>query len=280
MIGLALDAAGDRRARKEAAQLLEKKAKITDADAYWAGNYDGLLDYWDDTSPETTAFALKLLIRQDRVERPACPRRRMWLAKHRDGDYWYSTKQTAMVIEGLTDYLALSGELANSSDVEVLVNGTSVGKRHFGPGDGFALPWKIKVPAAQVGRRRPGHHPQERQRHHLLVGGERVVLGGQEALPAGASWRSTSPATTTCCRRSKPSPPTPSPTTWFRSKGPVHVGDIVAVQLAVNGTDWKYLLAEDPIPAGTEFLRQHRPLHAEQQARLVGRLVYAQGVPR
>ena len=28
----------------------------------------------------------------------------------------------------------------------------------------------------------------------------------------------------------------------------------VAVKLAVNGTDWKYLLAEDPIPAGTEFL--------------------------
>jgi hypothetical protein len=26
--------------------------------------------------------------------------------KHRDGDYWYSTKQTAMVIQGLTDYLA------------------------------------------------------------------------------------------------------------------------------------------------------------------------------
>jgi hypothetical protein len=26
----------------------------------------------------------------------------------------------------------VSGELANSSDVEVLVNGTSVGKRHFG----------------------------------------------------------------------------------------------------------------------------------------------------
>jgi hypothetical protein len=37
-------------------------------------------------------------------------------------------------------------------------------------------------------------------------------------------------------------------------KGPVHVGDIVAVRLALSGTSWKYLLAEDPIPAGTEFL--------------------------
>ena len=94
----------------------------------------------------------------------------MWLAEHRDGDYWYSTKQTSMVIQGLTDYLALSGELANSSDVEVLVNGASVGKRHFGPGDAFALPWQMKVPAAQAGEWRAGDHPQERQRHHLLVG--------------------------------------------------------------------------------------------------------------
>ena len=32
------------------------------------------------------------------------------------------------------------------------------------------------------------------------------------------------------------------------------MGDIVAVRLALSGTGWKYLLAEDPIPAGTEFL--------------------------
>ena len=61
LVGLALDAAGDGRAH-EAAALLEKKAKTNDIDAYWDGNYDGLLDYWDDTSPETTAFALKLLV--------------------------------------------------------------------------------------------------------------------------------------------------------------------------------------------------------------------------
>ena len=139
-----------RRACEEAATLLEKKAKVTDADAYWTGTYDGLLEYWDDTSAETTAFALKLLVRQDRAS-GCLPKAAEWLGKHRDGDYWYSTKQTAMVIEGLTDYLALSGELANSSDVEVLVNGVSVGKRHFGAADGFAAPWKIKTPAGQVG---------------------------------------------------------------------------------------------------------------------------------
>ena len=35
--------------------------------------------------------------------------------------------------------------------MEVLVNGASVGKRHFGPDDAFGLPWKSQIPAAQAG---------------------------------------------------------------------------------------------------------------------------------
>ncbi len=148
LTGLALAAAGDSRA-KQVVGLLEKKAKATDFDAHWDGNYDGLLDFWDDTSPETTAFALKLIVSEDRSS-GLMPKAARWLAEHRDGDYWYSTKQTSMVIQGLTDYLALSGELANTSDVEVLVNGASVGKRHFGTDDALAAPWQIKFPAAQA----------------------------------------------------------------------------------------------------------------------------------
>jgi hypothetical protein len=37
-------------------------------------------------------------------------------------------------------------------------------------------------------------------------------------------------------------------------KGQARVGDVLAVRLALSGSSWKYLLAEDPIPAGTEFL--------------------------
>jgi uncharacterized protein YfaS (alpha-2-macroglobulin family) len=33
-------------------------------------------------------------------------------------------------------------------------------------------------------------------------------------------------------------------------------GDVIAVRLTVTGTDWKYLIVEDPIPAGTEFIER------------------------
>ena len=147
-------------ARKSVAQLLEKKAKVTDHDAHWEGTYDGMLEYWYDTSAETTAYALRLLVKEDRAS-GLLPKAARWLAEHRDGDYWFTTKQTAMVIEGLTDYLMVSGELANESDVEVLVNGASVGKRHFAAADAFGLPWKITVPAAQAGSGGTGDHPQD-----------------------------------------------------------------------------------------------------------------------
>jgi len=55
-------------------------------------------------------------------------------------------------------------------------------------------------------------------------------------------------------QKRQPKPADPITYDLVPLKGAVHVGDVVAVRLAVNGSDWKYLLAEDPIPAGTEFL--------------------------
>jgi len=176
-----------------------------------------------------------------------------WLAQHRDGDYWFTTKQTAMVIQGLTEYLALSGELANESDVEVLVNGAPVGKRHFGPADALALPWRIKVTATQAG-----------------AGGQVTIRKSGNGLTywsAENSWYSADKklfqqgkVSLNITRdyfllQKKQDKPTDAITYDLAPlQGPVHVGDIVAVRLALSGTDWSYLLSEDPIPAGTEFL--------------------------
>ncbi len=69
-----------------------------------------------------------------------------------------------------------------------------------------------------------------------------------------SNWHLISLAITSCSQKKQASPNDPITYDLVPLNGPVHVGDIVAVKLAVNGTDWKYLLAEDPIPAGTEFM--------------------------
>ncbi|MGA2048871.1 MAG: hypothetical protein ABSG96_14330, partial [Terracidiphilus sp.] len=251
LTGLALHAASDPRAR-QVADILEKKAKTTGNDAYWSGNYDELLDYWGDTTPETTAFALKLLTLEDKSS-GLLTKAAVWLAGNDNGGFWESTKQTSMVIQGLTDYLSLSGELANTSDVEVLVNGTSVGKRHFGAGDGFALPWKLIVPAAQSGNggqvtiRKTGNGLTYWSTETAWYSADKKLFQ-QEKLALNIT------RDYYVLQKNQPKPTDPITYDLVPLNGPVHVGDIIAVKLAVNGTDWKYLLAEDPIPSGAEFL--------------------------
>jgi hypothetical protein len=251
--GLALDAAGDSRAN-QAAKILEFKAKVSGDNVWWESQFDNLLDEWGDNSPEATSFALKLLIRQDRTS-SLVPKAALWLGQHRSGDYWETTKQTTMVIAGLTDYLSLSGELANSSDVEVLINGTSVGSHHFAPADAFGIPWKIKVPAQQLGSggqltvRKTGsgitYWSAESQWYSA---DKKLYQNGQLSLNATRDYY--------LLQKKQDKPDDPITYDLVPLHGPVHIGDIVAVRFAIAGTDWKYMLSEDPIPAGTEFLER------------------------
>ena len=39
-------------------------------------------------------------------------------------------------------------------------------------------------------------------------------------------------------------------------EGPLASGDTIAVRLTVTGSEWRYLMIEDPIPAGTEFIER------------------------
>ena len=158
-----------------------------------------------------------------------------------------------MVIQGLTDYLSVSGELANSSDVEVLVNGVSVGKHHFGPDDTFAPPWQIKIPAAQAANggqvtiRKSGNGITYWSAESNWYSADRKAFQqGQLALNITRDYY--------LLQKRQDKPTDPITYDLVALNGPVHVGDIVAVRLSISGTSWKYLLAEDPIPAGTEFL--------------------------
>ncbi len=38
--------------------------------------------------------------------------------------------------------------------------------------------------------------------------------------------------------------------------GPLAIGDVLAVRLTITGSSWRYLLVEDPIPAGAEFIER------------------------
>ncbi len=81
-----------------------------------------MLDFSEDVTPEATAYVAKFLAHQHK-DSPLLPKAAQWLMNHRNEGYWWSsTKQTAMVIYGLIDYLKTTNELKPNLTATVLVN--------------------------------------------------------------------------------------------------------------------------------------------------------------
>jgi alpha-2-macroglobulin len=237
------------------AQLLENKAKRSGVLVSWPSSYSPLLDIDDDNSAESTAFALRFLTRQD-PKSPLLEGAAQWLVVNRDNGYWWnSTEQTAMVLFGLTDYLAASQELNANFDVDVLVNGSSVGKRHFNPAD--ALAGANLVVDVAAGQLHPGANTVELRKS----GNGRAYWSTQGKYYSTAQKLYQHGTLSLNLTRDyfKLVPTTKDGNIVYQLqplKGPVKIGDTLAVHLAVNGSPAKYLLVEDPIAAGTEFLQQ------------------------
>ncbi len=112
--------------KKEEAQrhlgYLTESVKETGSTAYWEGRAGG---GWLDHSVETTAVAMKAFLAAD-PKAPIVAKIVNWLASVRTGNYWASTKQTAMVVFAMTDYLAITGDLNPDMTVSLSLNGDRV----------------------------------------------------------------------------------------------------------------------------------------------------------
>jgi len=247
LLGLALEQAKDPRAG-EVAAALEQTAKQDDQQTWWPAARDQMLDFSEDVTPEATAYVVKFLSHQ-RPASPLLPKAALWLMNHRNEGYWWSsTKQTAMVIYGLTDYLKATNELNSDLTATVLVNDKAVLTRKLDTETELTLDESkvqpgvnhIRVTTAGQGRlyysARAEYFSNEdklqrtgslslnvlRDYFRLVPGkdGEKIVY---DTAPLN---------------------------------GPVSSGDILAVRLTVTGSEWRYLMVEDPIPAGTEFIER------------------------
>jgi uncharacterized protein YfaS (alpha-2-macroglobulin family) len=254
LTGMVMLRTGDGRA-PQIAQMLEGKARHSGTLVSWPSSYNPLLDLNDDNSAESTAFALRFLTHAD-AKSPLLEGAAQWLVLNRNGGYWWnSTEQTAMVLFGLVDYLAASQELNADFDVDVLLNGSSIGKRHFTPADAASgADLSIDVAAAQL---HGGSNVVQVTKHgsgraYWSVQGkyysteQKLYQQGTLSLNLTRDYFKLTPITKDGQIVYQLDP----------LKGSVQIGDTLAVHLAVNGSPAKYLLIEDPIPAGTEFVQQ------------------------
>lgn len=253
LTGLAMLHASDVRA-SQITKLLEDRAKRAGMLAYWPSNYNPLLDLYYDNDAESTAFAMRFLAHAD-PNSPLLEQAAQWLVLNRNGGYWWdSTEQTAMVIFGLADYLAISRELNADFDVDVLVNGHSVAKRHFNSNDatsGVSLQADIFATNLQ---------PQGNSIQIVKHGAGRAYWSAQGIYYSTETKLYQKGTLSLNLTRDyfKLVPTLKKDQIVYQLqplKGPVSPGDVLAVHIGVNGSPVKYLMIEDPIPAGTEFIQ-------------------------
>jgi hypothetical protein len=105
--------------------------------AHWGE--DGIYWRWSDGGIEATAFALDALLAIDPQNALVEPVTN-WLIKNRRGAQWSNTRDTAIVVMALNDYLRKSGELAGDIEYELTVNGKSIATKHVAAKDVFSAP--------------------------------------------------------------------------------------------------------------------------------------------
>ncbi len=252
-LGLALDAAKDKRAA-DIAPLLEAKVKTSDLEAWWEAAKDDLMDIDVDSSPEATAYALKFLTRL-KPDSPLLPKAALYLVNHRNqGYYWNSTKQTAMVIYGLTEFVGKSGELKPNFTATVYVNDKAVLTKRFTAGDAL-LPATLRLTSDQLvsGRNKIR---VTREGEGRLYWSARGGYYSQAARPGNRGGRQLD-----VVREYFKMTPNKTGDKIVYDLEPVKddavkQGDLIAVKLTVKGDDWRYLMVEDPIPAGAELVER------------------------
>jgi hypothetical protein len=252
VLGLALEAAKDGRAA-EIAAALERDVQQDQETAWWSATRDDMLDFSEDATPEATAWAVKLLSHQH-PDSPLLPKAALWLMIHRNEGYWWaSTKQTAMVIYGLTDFLRHTGELNPNFTVTVFVGDKAVLTKKFDTAIAMAAPDltldesklsaganRIRISTTGAGRL------YYSARAEYNSSDEKLQKVGTTSLNMLRDYFRLVPTRTGDKIVYDLAP----------LEGPLASGDTIAVRLTVTGSEWRYLMIEDPIPAGTEFIER------------------------
>lgn len=177
-----------------------------------------------------------------------------WLLARRQENHWYSTRDTAFVIYGLAAIVAQTGELQPDITAEVLVNGKSVGRRHFTSED-------IKKPEYLL-TIDPGQESGKTLSVALKVNGSgkvyySVVLEhmtaadlskpayGEKGLQISRAYRKVARNARNADGKALKTP----------AQSSFKTGDLVQITLTVNTAHpYEYLMLEDPLPAGLEAI--------------------------
>jgi alpha-2-macroglobulin len=125
-----------------------ESAAETMSTAHWGA--DRFWWRWYESPVETTAFVLRALVTIDPDHRLVEPAMN-WLVKNRRGAQWSNTRDTAISLLALNDYLLRSGELRGDIAYDVTVNGRVVATRQLTAADVLREPSRFTIDPSLLG---------------------------------------------------------------------------------------------------------------------------------
>jgi len=239
----------DRVVNKMTTSLLQN-AIFEGQSVYWTG--EDFKYRWQEDKVQTTAFAVRALLNEDKnseiVEKAV-----RWLLLQRRGSSWNSTKQTAMAIFALTDYLKKSKELEPEFSFTLSVNDKVVKTKSFYKENLFDKELKISVEPALLksGRNKISiaKHGKGKLYYSSLMkyySAERLEYPIKENFDIQREFFLIS--------RVKEGETFINKLTKF--SGLANSGDEILVRIKVqNKTSQEFFMLEDPIPPGCEVVK-------------------------
>jgi uncharacterized protein YfaS (alpha-2-macroglobulin family) len=239
--------------------------------AHWG--QDGLYWRWSEGGVEATAFALRALLAIDPAHELIEPVTN-WLIRNRRGAQWSNTRDTAIAVLTLGDYLRESGELSSAMEYELQVNGRPLATKRVRPEEILAAPSRFTVDPAWLRDganeirilRRSGDGP-------LYFAADVTFFSLEEPIPAAGN-------EIFVRRQYYELAAVPTLLKGYEHEkvrlddgGRVSSGQRVEVVLTVEAkNDYEYLVFEDLKPAGLEAvqLRSGEPLYARELKRGAG----------
>ncbi|HVG38394.1 MAG TPA: alpha-2-macroglobulin family protein, partial [Pyrinomonadaceae bacterium] len=250
LLALTLKKRGDDNRAREVAGEIERSARANEFDAHWESRLKPMLDFTEVNDTEATALSVKALAKIN-PSSSVLPKAARWLAANRrNGTYWVSTKQTAFAILGLTEYLKVSKELSPDYSLEVYLNGEQVLARRVtgadaANGESFVVERKGGAVAGnnqvRVVKRGAGMV-------YFSTAIEYFTKEDNVAPGASADLRLTREYLRMRVDESGDKPK------WITEPltGELRSGDVIVSRLTLEGARARYLMIEDPIPAGCE----------------------------
>ncbi len=110
--------------------------------AHWGE--DGIYYRWSDGGIEATSFALRALLAIDPKNRLIEPVTN-WLIKNRRGAQWSNTRDTAITVLALNDYLRVTGEATADVSYDLTVNGNPIVSKHLTAAEALGAPSQFTI---------------------------------------------------------------------------------------------------------------------------------------